>query len=620
MRADNPAAARRNSPEHSGPGRETGRAFRSAAAAALALRVLFLRRHESSGAPPRRVNRTIRLAVAALAPALHLAWSLPLRAADATAGLGAPVELPPMMVEESVSSVPWLYVSVGGAEFLSRCSASTTRQFVEAWLTKMRLVRVLVPEEFLARMDVPAIVVLYAQDLQQSLSAEIQRELQAGNDRTPGGDFPRENRVNIAPNMRLSDRDMHASIVYIDEALFDGSTLSIAPGHVRYLLKGRVPELPEWLVDGVERAWRGADFVVEPITLAPLVWNNRAESEALSGDATRPRALLPANELFASDVTRAAENRHPRHVATRASTQELFFRWAITSGRAMRAALWKFGARAAEVPVTEEMFETSFGFGFSELRDRLSDYLPKAVGETRRIRPGRLPPLPDFEIDRATSNEIARVRGEWERLAIGHVQRRLPQVREPYIAQARRTLRRAFDAGDRDPRLLATMGLCEIDAGNEGAARPFLEPAVAAGVVRPRAYYELARLRFGDLQRGVSETKLFSFTELAPIIEPLRRALTQAPPLAEVSALLGEAWSRCELSPNTDEFAELERGAQLFPRRPSVALPIALALARHGKNAEAAAVLDASAGYPADDHTNARMARLRAQLAGAGAR
>jgi len=54
--------------------------------------------------------------------------------------------------------------------------------------------------------------------------------------------------------------------------------------------------------------------------------------------------------------------------------------------------------------------------------------------------------LPDFEVERATSNEIARLRGEWERLAIGHVQRRLPRVREPYIAQARRTLRRAYDA------------------------------------------------------------------------------------------------------------------------------------------------------------------------------
>ena len=44
------------------------------------------------------------------------------------AASGPAVELPPMMVEESISSVPWLYVNAGGIEFLSRCSASTTLQ------------------------------------------------------------------------------------------------------------------------------------------------------------------------------------------------------------------------------------------------------------------------------------------------------------------------------------------------------------------------------------------------------------------------------------------------------------------------------------------------------------
>jgi hypothetical protein len=541
-------------------------------------------------------------------------WSRPVQAADApSAALGAAVELPPMMVEESVSTVPWLYVNAGGAEFLSRCSASTTRQFVEAWLAKMQLVRVLVPEEFLARTDVPTVVVLYAQDLQQTVSAEIQRELQAGDQRP--GVSPPESRVNIAPNMRLADRDMHASIVYLDEALFDGATLSIAPGHVRYLLQGRVPELPAWLLAGIERTWRDADFVLEPITLRPLVWHDHGESEALASDPTRPRALLPANELFASDLAQADENHHPKRAATRAAEQELFFRWAVVSGGPMRNALWKFAARAAEGPVTEEMFEESFGFDFSELRDRLSDYLPKAVGETARIDPGRLPPLPSVEVERATPNQIARVRGEWERLAIGHVQRRLPRVREPYIAQARRTLRRAFDAGDRDPRLLATMGLCEIDAGNPGGAREFLEPAVARGVVRPRAYYELARLRFAELTRGTPETKIFSYTELAPILGPLQRALTQAPALPEIFSLLAEAWARCETSPNTAEFAELETGARLFPHRPAVALPVARALARHGKKSEAVAVLDASAAHAANADTRAAMTRLRAQLA-----
>ena len=538
--------------------------------------------------------------------------SLTVRAADPPAAATQPVLLPPMLVEESTTSVPWLYVNAGGTEFLSRCSESATTQFVEAFLTQMQLMRVLVPEEFRIRTDVPAVCVLYAQDLDQTLSAEIQHELQAAAARK--GDAPDTRRVNQAPNMRLADRDMHATIVYVDEATFDGLQLTITSNHVRYLLQGRVPELPAWLVDGIERVWRRADFTVAPITLGPLVWHNQGESDALASDPTRPRALLPANELFAADPSRLRENQNPRHVQTRAAQQELFVRWAIASGSATREALWKFAARATEGPVSEETFEACFGFDFSELRDRLSDYLPTAVAETKWIDPGTRPPLPRFEVDRATPDQVARIRGEWERLAIWHVQRRLPQAREPYIAQARRTLHRTYDAGDRDPRLLATMGLCEIEAGNPAGARKFLEPATDGGVVRPGAYYELARLRFADLRRGVPETKPFSQTELAPIIRPLQRALTQAPLLPEVFVLLAEAWARCEVSPSAAEFAELEMGARSFTHRPTVAYPIAQALARHGKQAEAVAVLDACAGYAMDEKTQAGITRLRAEL------
>lgn len=543
------------------------------------------------------------------------ALAVDLEAAESpVGGAAALVSLPPMLVEESTASVPWLYANAGGTEFLSRCSAFTTRQLAEAWMEKLQLVRVLVPDEFLARMDVPDVFVLYAQDLEQTVSADIQRELQGG-ERTRPGDAPRSDGVNIAPSMRLSDRDMHASIAYIDETLFDAAGLSVSSGHVRFLLKGRVPELPAWVVDGVERTYRRAEFVRDPITLGPLVWLNQGESSALAGDAGHPRALLPANELFAIDAAWAAEKPHLRRAETRAAQAELFFRWAFLAGGATREAFWKFAARAAEGPVTEESFEAIFGFDFSELRDRLSDYLPRAVQETRWIDPGVQVAAPRVEVRRATSNEVARVRGEWERLAIGHVQRRLPQVREPYIAQARRTLRRAYDAGDRDPRLLATMGLCEIDAGNEAGARAFLELAIAGGVVRPRANLELARLRFADLRQAAPPTKQFSYTELAPVIEPLRRGVTQAPPLAEAFVLLAEAWARCEFAPNAGELAELERGARFFAQRPTVALPIALVLAQHGKHTEAAAVLDATAGHGAADESAVSVARMRAELA-----
>ncbi len=522
---------------------------------------------------------------------------------------GGKVQLPPMLIEESVSNVPWFYVNAGGGEFLSRCSASTTRALALAWLEKLQLVRALVPEEMLARMDCPTIFVLHAQDMEQTVSAEIQRELRGGEGRARGEG------VNIAPSMRLGDRDMHASIAYIDETLFDAATLSVSPGHVGYLLRGRVPELPGWAVEGIERVYRNADFVLDPITLRPLTWTDDAETEGIAGDVRRPRAVLPAAELFGGQVLRVRESAHPRRAAVRAATQAWFVRWAITQGESTRRALWEWVAAGAEGLVTEEMFTARFGFDYAELRDRLSDALPKALTETRWLPPGALPPLPPVDVERATPGQVARVRGEWERLAMGYVARRMPEVREPYVAQARRTLRRAFDAGDRDPRLLATLALCEIDAGNAAGALPQLEAAVAAGVVRPRAYLELARLRYAALTRDAAPERSFPFADVAPVLDVLRRGLAQAPALPEAFALLGDVWARCATAPTSEEFAELERGARLYWRRPSVVLPIARALVRHGRVGVAQAALRRCAGDVADDEDRSELQRLERELA-----
>ena len=52
--------------------------------------------------------------------------------------------------------------------------------------------------------------------------------------------------------------------------------------------------------------------------------------------------------------------------------------------------------------------------------------------------------------------------------------------------------------GERDPRLLAALGLDEKLAGHDERARKFLEAAAAGIAVRARAWLELARLRFDD--------------------------------------------------------------------------------------------------------------------------
>src|SRR6185503_11059886 len=124
----------------------------------------------------------------------------------------------------------------------------------------------------------------------------------------------------------------------------------------------------------------------------------------------------------------------------------------------------------------------------SDLRDRLSDYLAVTVKGPMQILIGELPRLPALEVRPASPAEIARLRGEWERLCVPMVRRLHPAQAGRYLDQARRTLQNAYEAGDRDPRTLAIRGLCELEAGEVSVGREFLELATTQRVVRPRAY------------------------------------------------------------------------------------------------------------------------------------
>ena len=60
------------------------------------------------------------------------------------------VELPPMIVTESAGTVKWLYAQVGRDEYVSRCSRTATRTFIESRERQRQSLRALMPDDFLA--------------------------------------------------------------------------------------------------------------------------------------------------------------------------------------------------------------------------------------------------------------------------------------------------------------------------------------------------------------------------------------------------------------------------------------------------------------------------------------
>lgn len=516
------------------------------------------------------------------------------------------IELPPMIVSESRDTNKWLYASVGGDEYLSALSPAGTRSFIEADERALHQLHAIVPEEFLAS---PASVTILMDRAQEPKAGDPVGQQVLGTDEKSRA------AVRYLPNLRIDGRDVSATFAYIDEAELAQTEMSISANFLRFQLERRTPMLPPWLVEGILAVHRQVARHGTPVTLHPFIWISAAESSALARDPSRPRALLPAGEMFAPDALRGEENHHPRRVETLRAQVGLLVRWALDPRNQVRDKFWTFARRATEQRVTEEMFLDCFGFGFSDLRDRLNDYLALAVKEPLHLETGAQPQIPTPQVRDATPLQLARLRGTWERLEVGYVQKTQPDFVGRYLTQARATLQRPYQRGETEPWLLAEIGLCEIDAGATTGALKFLEPAIAAGVIRPAACYEVARVRFAGLMRGQPANRIFSAAEITPVLEALRQAIQQTPPLPEVYGLLADAWLRSrDPAPRADVEA-LVRGAKYFALNPVVSYRLALALARFGRRAEAVELLATGAEYVVDDATRARFVQLQTTLA-----
>jgi hypothetical protein len=522
---------------------------------------------------------------------------------------GPTIELPPMIVAETSGANAWLYVRVRDDEYLSRCSAATTLAFIESREELLQGLRAIVPDAFLS--DLPSITLLSDQALNPKADDQVAREiLRAGKVSSATSDRA----VRFLPSLGLDGRDVSALFTYLDERTLRDAKLVLTNGYLRFRLERRTPMLPPWLIEGILAVH--SQIVREEIspTLHPLIWLSPAESRSLARNPLRPRALLPAGEMFAPDALRDEGNQHPRRVQTLQAQVELFFRWALDPRNRVRAAFWKFAARASEQRVTEELFFQSFGFGFSDLRDRLSDYLPIAVKEPLELErePERRISIPQPKS--ASRRDILRIRGEWERLEIAHVQHSHPEFAGQYVEQARRTLKRAYDEGDRDPRLLADLGLCEVDAGDAATGMPFLEQAIASGETGPRTYYEVARFRFAGLLRDQPADRFFSAAEVAAVLEPLRQAIGKRPLLPEIFGLWADVAARCREPAPSGDIEALLLGARSFPMNPAVSYRIALALAHAGRRAEAAELLANASDYVTDEAERPRFDQLQSAL------
>ena len=542
-----------------------------------------------------------------------LPWFVALGAVARAADDGA-VSLPPFFVEEKSKAPPWRYVQVPGHEVLSRCSDYATEQVIDAHLRLEKLLDQILPERLRLKLTVPTTFVVVDEGSQPAAAQEgLGRMLQGAEAELPPADFgpgrtlrgsAPVRRYNILPNLRLWDRDAIAVFMFVRRDGFDGKTLSLTPSYISYLLKNRLPALPAWFVGGFLTQYEHVTYEGEEIRLEPIEWISRDATSQLKKDPKTAPAPLPLAEFF----VRGAE---PREGESRAellrrwqSQAAAFVRWGLDGKDSpRREALWRFVERSATEGYSDRVFETCFGLTPAAADPQFAAHLVNVVTKTTTFRIRHVPE-PDLRLRDATEAEIARIKGDLERMEVTYVKDTFPAAAARYLEQARRTLVRAYERDVREAGFLAVLGLCEVDAGNDAEARTYLEKAIRLGPIRPRAACELARLRLAEL-RGpltLADTKLDP-AQAVSVLEPLFAARAAEPPQAEVYELIAEVWRASKTPPTRGHLAVLDEGVRYFPRRTRLVRLTAELYERHGFAREAATMAELGRRAATDDET-----------------
>ncbi len=487
-----------------------------------------------------------------------------------------PLELPKFEVTDSRVLPPlatWHYASIPSFEILSSISVRQTKRFVEDFFLLQAAINEIMPGFTGGNITVPTSLILTGRgnDFERFMPAD------RGDDRY---------RTN---SLFFDDPERGAIVVdfALSEILLDDNTTEEADPYrgfykeyFRYLIRrqsGGKP--PAWFEEGLVQLFASIDVTKKWINFAMI---GDGFGGPRTGDFNRQLShqhLLSMPELFAGPLAERAGNW---------AAQSYAFVHLCLYGRGQKyqKGFLQFLARIGQEPPTEEIFKECFGLDFRAMALELRGYVDFTDYKSMQFvaKKGQaLPDPPPFILRDATDAESGRMVGEALRLG-GHSDAAHLALIAPYIR------------GEREPRLLAALGLAERLDGKNARARTFLEAAAQAHVERPRAYFELARLNFEEAQNaavspaGEATDASFSEAQVARILAPLNLARQQPPPMAQVYGLIALVWAQAARAPTHEEFATVIEGVQRFPRSTALVWRAAMLAAHHRLSPEALAL------------------------------
>lgn len=597
----------------------------------------------------------VRLAAFAATPLLALA---------APSALDNVIALPEFKVfDDRPLPAPekWDYARVGNFEILSNTSPRVTKQFVKD-LTDFQIILGIIAPSMLIRAEQPVMVVLCGRD---NAFEKFEVKPMIRSTRGRGTSLVRDNEIAsivVDYQTRYIDDVSWASFPAAQgNSLFGWSgqqeifpTEEFIRQYIHLSLSQLSPRPPAWVAEGLANIYGSIDYnnkwieIGKPRAFIQEIYSNNsfggsfsnsfpaitssypgAESSysstgfssnsgfpSTSGSfggtyvTQAPLAIMPMEKMFGitydSPLLRGTASRED-YVLNNWQRQTTAFVHLCLYGQhgKYRQAFLKFAERTATEPATEALFKECFGVSYKDMGfiirgyTEFTDYTGKVIEAKSG---GILYPRAPVAIRPANDAEIGRIKGETFRLA-------------GQDESARREFVVAYLRGERDPQLLASLGLMARQRKDDARARTYLEAvgAAPAPVPRPRAYLELARLRAAAQSAQVGPQPLTT-EQLVELLTPLFVAQRLPQQLVSIYLEIAGVWERSAVPPGKENLGALEYGVRVFPNHGELILRTASLLVKHGYKADAAPLIQRALHATRDPELKARLELLRQKI------
>jgi hypothetical protein len=567
---------------------------------------------------------------------------------DKKAAAEPAIELPKVVVTDSRDLPPpesWRYATIPGFEILSNASDKATLNLIKDFEEFQQALHYVwqVPNQ----MNTPILLVFCGR------GAKFDKFIPAN---TEGS--AETARASVFLNGRSQTAiviDVESSVLTIlsadidDPAMgTDSSQFSVEHNkelyrqYVHYLLSRGQPRLPAWFEEGLSQIIMAMKFDKRYIEYAALEDANTISAQAgmvndlnaaaaaaadpedptatdlLAGapvedkdfNAVLPkRAIIPMAKFF-SVTHDSPEALNPLGNNTWSKQAYAFVHMGLY-GTEGGKPLWQkqfsqFLMRSMREPVTEQMFKECWGMSYKDMQMQIRLYSTSPRFEIRRMEAKKGEPdilkVTNVVLQEATPAQVGRIKGETFLLG-GHKD------------AARTELTTAYLRGEKDPDLLAALGVFELTDGKADHARKLLDAAAPGHPKNPDALVELAKMRLSEaLAAPGGPNGQLSDAQVVGIT-PLLLDARMLPPLSPTAYdLLAQTWALSSVKPQREDLKPLIDGVRLFPTRYRLVLTVATVAANAGLYDAAKPLTEHGLKYATDPALKAQFEKLSASL------